>query len=104
MSSSKKENVPVSKPAIVGVGPDPFGDLDSFKSVEQVPWDVEILHPIVVRGELRWQPKETPEERAERVKTAVDKDTQLKAKKVVSKWKREGKLKEITSYFCKIKK
>jgi len=95
----------VSKPAIVGVQKcDPYvGGFYAFKSVDKVPLEVSILYPIIVRGELRWQPKETTEERVERINVRLDHDNKTKARQLVSKWKRDGKLKEITTYFAKKK-
>jgi hypothetical protein len=93
---ANKENAP----AIVGVA-NQVNTFICFKSKEKVPLECTILYPIYVRGEIRWQPKETPEEKAERINKFFDKHHKNKTKRLMNSWKKDGKIKQISSYFKK---
>jgi hypothetical protein len=88
-------------PALVRVGHEIEDSFICFKSADKVPLECDILYPIYVRGELRFQPKETPQEKADRINKFFDKDHKNKTKRLVNKWKRQGQIKEITTYFGK---
>lgn len=76
-----------------------------FKKESQVPFGSTILKPICVNGangpDVRWQPKETTIEKQQRIRKVLEKTNVTKTEKMISKWKKQGKMKDINSYFQK---
>lgn len=95
-------------PVVTGLVPQVVeGDVAmfGFKKESQVPFSSSILKPVVVNGskgtEVRWQPRETGDERKQRISAAINNSEKNKNKKLVAKWKKQGKIRTIDSYFSK---